>query len=123
MEGPPMRAYQLAPEGNAYRLNLVEGDAPAPGPGEVRVRVRASSLNYRDLITLKNLAGRKVAGVVPVSDGAGEVAAVGPGVTRWRPGDRVAGIFFQKWLSGRFDLAYHQSDLGGSRNGMLADEV
>lgn len=118
-----MRAYRYAPEGKAYRLDLHDEARREPGPGEVVVRVHATSLNYRDLIALRNMAGRDVAGKIPLSDGAGEVVAVGPGVTRVQPGDRVAAIFFQKWLSGRFDLAYHQSDLGGTIDGMLAEEV
>lgn len=118
-----MRRYEYTPEGEAFALRLVESPSPAPGAGEVLVRVRASSLNYRDLITLRKKAGREVAGIVPLSDGAGEVAAVGPGVTRWKPGDRVAGCFFQGWASGPFRMAYHKTDLGGSIGGMLAEEV
>lgn len=118
-----MKFYQYVPEGEAYRLQQTEGPSPTPGPGEVRVRVRATSLNYRDLITLRKQSGRQVSGIIPLSDGAGEVVAVGSGVSQWKPGDRVAAIFFQKWLSGRFDLAYHKSDLGGGINGMLAEEV
>jgi NADPH:quinone reductase-like Zn-dependent oxidoreductase len=118
-----MKAYQLKADGTAYRLELVERPAAAPGSGEVQVRVRATSLNYRDLVNLKNLAGRKVEGITPVSDGAGEVTAVGAGVSRFKPGDRVAASFFQKWLGGRFDLSFHQSDLGGALHGMLAEEV
>ena len=69
------------------------------------------------------MAGREVEGIVPLSDGAGEVAAVGEGVTHWRVGDRVAGCFFQGWASGPFELSYHKADLGGSLDGMLAEEV
>lgn len=118
-----MRKYTYTPEGDAYALKLVESAAPSPGPGQVRVGVRASSLNYRDLITLRNMAGRKVAGVVPLSDGAGEVLEVGPGVTRWRPGDRVAASFFQSWVGGRFELSHHKHDLGGSLDGLLTEEA
>jgi NADPH:quinone reductase-like Zn-dependent oxidoreductase len=89
----------------------------------VVVRVRAASLNYRDLITLENRAGRDVAGIIPLSDGAGEVAAVGTGVRDVRVGERVAGCFFQNWKTGPFQIAHHQNDLGGSIDGMLAEEV
>ncbi len=118
-----MQRYEYKSDGGAFRLDLVERAMPTPGPGQVRVRVRVTSLNYRDLITLRKLAGREVAGIVPLSDGAGEVAAVGEGVGRWKVGDRVAGCFFQGWASGPFDLAYHKTDLGGSVDGMLAEEV
>jgi NADPH:quinone reductase-like Zn-dependent oxidoreductase len=116
-----MQAYQFTRDGDGYRLGRVERPEPTPGPGRVAVRVRAASLNYRDLIHLRNKAGRDVAGRVPLSDGAGEVVAVGPGVTRVRVGDRVAGCFFQTWLAGRFDMAYHGQALGGTADGVLAE--
>jgi NADPH:quinone reductase-like Zn-dependent oxidoreductase len=118
-----MRAYAYQPSGSEYRLTVEDRPTPEPGAGQVRVRVRAVSLNYRDLIALRNKAGRKVAGRIPTSDGAGEITAVGPGVTGWNPGDRVAGIFFQTWEGGRFDLAHHKQDLGGAIDGLLAEEV
>jgi NADPH:quinone reductase-like Zn-dependent oxidoreductase len=117
------RRYILEEHAAAYRLKVKHDDAPDPGDRDVRIRVRAASLNYRDLIALKNLAGRKVAGVTPLSDGAGEVIATGSEVSRFKVGDRVAACFFQAWLGGRFDMAYHKSDLGGTIDGMLAEEV
>jgi NADPH:quinone reductase-like Zn-dependent oxidoreductase len=116
-----MRCYELTPDGPAYRLEQKTRPDPVPGPGRVVVRVRAVSLNYRDLINRGNKAGRNVAGRVPTSDGAGEVVAVGPGVTRVKAGDRVAGCFFQSWVGGRFELRHHQSDLGGTLDGMLSE--
>lgn len=108
---------------DAYRLVVEDRPTPTPGPDQVIVRVRATALNYRDHITYRNLAGRKVDGRIPLSDGAGEIIAVGSHVTDWKPGDRVAGCFFQTWNGGRFDLAHHKQDLGGSVDGMLAEEV
>ncbi|MBB4613763.1 zinc-dependent alcohol dehydrogenase family protein [Novosphingobium taihuense] len=83
-------------------LKLVETETPQPGPGEVLVRVRACSLNYRDqIIPLGFYMGGVVqSDTVPLSDGAGEIAAVGTGVTSLAIGDRVAGIFFQDWMDG-----------------------
>ena len=118
-----MRGYTLAPAGTAYTLAAFDRPDPVPAPGRVVVRVRAAAVNYRDHIILHNLAGRDVIGRVPLSDGAGEVVAVGPGVTGWKVGDRVAGCFFQGWRGGRFDMAYHKTDLGGSIDGMLAERV
>jgi len=118
-----MKAYTLQPTDTAYRLSLDERPTPEPGPGQVRVRIHAVSLNYRDLIALRNKAGRKVGGRVPTSDGAGVITAVGPDVRHWNIGDRVAGCFFQTWEEGRFRLAHHKSDLGGNIDGMLAEEV
>lgn len=83
-------------------LKLVETETPQPGPGEVLVRVRACSLNFRDqIIPLGFYMGGVVQNdTVPLSDGAGEIAAVGTGVTSLAVGDRVAGIFFQDWMDG-----------------------
>ncbi|MCZ2342776.1 MAG: NAD(P)-dependent alcohol dehydrogenase [Bacteroidales bacterium] len=118
-----MKAYVYRSAGDTYRLAVEERPTPTPGPDQVVVRVRATSLNYRDHITLHNLAKRKVDGRIPLSDGAGEIIAVGTNVTDWKPGDRVAGCFFQTWDGGRFDLSHHKQDLGGSVDGMLAEEV
>ena len=83
-------------------MEIVEHDKPLPGPGEVLIRVRACSLNYRDqMIPLgRYFGGAVTADQVPLSDGAGEVEAVGAGVTRFAVGDRVAGLFFQNWADG-----------------------
>lgn len=83
-------------------LRLVDTAVPQPGPGEVLVRVRACSLNYRDQIIPLGLymGGVVPHDTVPLSDGAGEIAAVGSGVTSVSVGDRVAGIFFQDWMDG-----------------------
>src|SRR5437588_3126769 len=82
-------------------LTVSERPEPQPGPGQVLLRLRAWSLNYRDLLVVKGLYNPKLKlPMVPLSDGAGEVAAVGPGVTRVQTGDRVAGIFMQQWLAG-----------------------
>jgi NADPH:quinone reductase-like Zn-dependent oxidoreductase len=118
-----VRRYIFVPEGEKFGLKVIDLPTPALKPGEVRVRVRAVSLNYRDLIALRNLAGRKVAGIVPLSDGAGEVAEIGEGVTRFKVGQKVAGCFFQGWIDGPFRMAYHKADLGGTIDGMLAEEV
>jgi len=113
-----MRAYVLTGSADAP-LELREVPVPAPGPGEVLVRVRATSLNYRDLMMVRR--GRR--GIVPLSDGAGEIAAVGAGVRSVAEGDLVAGTFFSHWPSGRITAAVHDSALGGSVDGMLAEYV
>ena len=105
-------------------LEFVERPTPHPGPGEVLVRVHAVALNYRDLLMLKGLYNPKLKlPRIPCSDGAGEVAAVGEGVTRWKPGDRVAGIFMQNWLDGPLTPAKAKGALGGDIDGMLAEYV
>jgi NADPH:quinone reductase-like Zn-dependent oxidoreductase len=105
-------------------MTLVERDAVQPGPEQVQVRVRAISLNYRDLMVVQGKYNPRMAlPRVPCSDGAGEVLAVGAGVTQWKPGDRVAGIFMQNWIEGRPSAAKSKGALGGDIDGMLATEV
>ncbi len=120
-----MRAWEL--RGNGLEtLALAEREPPRPGPGQVVVRMRAASLNYRDLLVAGGSyarGGPPRRPLVPLSDGAGEVVEVGPGVTRLRPGDRVAGAFFQKWIDGPFDAEKGASALGGAIDGVLAEQV
>src|SRR5262249_17849830 len=85
---------------------------------------RAVSLNYRDLLMVKGLYNPKLRlPMVPVSDGVGDVAAVGAGVTRVKVGDRVAGNLIQKWLAGEPTEAKARSALGGGQEGMLTEAV
>jgi len=115
-----MKQWQLGPQPGWENLELVSVGDPVPGPGEVLVRLRAASLNYRDLL-VATLPARFVPGRVPLSDGAGEVVAVGPGVSHWQVSDRVTGMFFRDWVSGRFENRYHQSALGGPVDGVLRE--
>jgi NADPH:quinone reductase-like Zn-dependent oxidoreductase len=97
---------------------------PDSRTGQVLVRVQAVSLNYRDLMIAKGSYGGKLPeGRIPFSCGAGEVLAVGPAVTRFQPGDRVAGTFFQSWLAGEISESDHKSALGGGIDGMLAERA
>src|SRR3989440_10578289 len=101
-------------------LHVVERPEPRPGPGQVVLKMRAWSLNYRDLLVVKGLYNPKLRlPLTPLSDGVGEVAAVGDGVTRVKVGDRVAGIFMQRWLDGDVTEAKARSALGGGAEGML----
>ena len=104
-------------------LTLVERPDPTPGPRQMLVRVRATSLNYRDLITLEGQSARAAPkpDLIPLSDGAGEVAAIGPGVSRFKVGDRVAGCFMQRWIGGTIDEAAQASAMGGAIDGMLTE--
>jgi NADPH:quinone reductase-like Zn-dependent oxidoreductase len=86
------------------------------------MRVRASSLNYRDLMVLKGGGrGPTKLGVVPLSDGAGEIAAIGDGVTRVKVGDRIAGCFHPRWFGGPIQPDYLTDRLGANLDGMLAE--
>jgi NADPH:quinone reductase-like Zn-dependent oxidoreductase len=118
-----MKAYQLTATTGPDALRLVELPEPKPAPGQVLLRVRATSLNYRDLLVSDGRYGKIALPLIPLSDGAGEIAAVGKGVTRWKTGDRVAGTFFQGWPSGPFRREMANTALGGALNGMLAEYV
>lgn len=117
-----MKAYELHAKEGFDALTLVDRPSPELGPHDVRVRVRAVSLNYRDIVIARG-AQRSSKRVVPVSDGAGEVVAVGSAVTRRSVGDRVAGSFFPTWTGGDLSDFHHANALGGSVDGMLAEEV
>lgn len=119
-----MRAWQINQEFGIENLTLADRPDPQPGHGQIAIRVKATSLNYRDLMTVKygGMRGLRLP-LIPLSDGAGEVVAVGESVTRVKPGDRVAGIFFQNWLAGGSDASHAASALGGSLDGMWAELV
>jgi NADPH:quinone reductase-like Zn-dependent oxidoreductase len=104
-----MRVYQLDRPGSLDGLVLAERDIPLPAAGELLVRVRASSLNFRDLMIINGPYPMPVSpGRVPLSDGAGEVVAVGAGVTRFKVGDRVINSFFPNWFGGAFNAMPEQ---------------
>jgi NADPH:quinone reductase-like Zn-dependent oxidoreductase len=119
-----MKLYEFHETKGIDSLMPIEREAPKPKHGEVLIRVHAVSLNYRDLLIAD---GRYQRGLklplIPISDGAGEVAEVGEGVTRVKIGDRIAGIFIQSWLAGEATPTTPQTVLGGSVDGMLAEYV
>ncbi len=116
-----MRVYRLEEFGKLSGIGLRDEPIPEPGPTEILIRVRAASLNRRDWMILQQtypLPARP--GVVPLSDGAGEVVAIGCRVKRFRPGDRITGSYFPRWRGGRItrDLA---DQLGCTLDGMLTE--
>jgi len=118
------KAWKFRKDGAHYALKSESVSLPAgPAESSVRIRIRATSLNYRDIVGWKNLAGRPVDGRTPCSDGTGEIIAVGSEVRDFQVGDRVAGCFFQTWMSGRFDMMHHRNDLGGTIDGMLQQMI
>jgi len=119
-----MKAYHITqPITGLESLQQVELDQPEPGPGQVLIRVRAASLNYRDIavVTGNYPVAIPDRGFIPLSDGAGEVEAVGAGVERVKVGDRVAGTFFQTWVDGRPPPG--MAPLGVPLDGVLAEYV
>jgi NADPH:quinone reductase-like Zn-dependent oxidoreductase len=118
-----MRAYRLVGSG-IEGLALRDEAIASPRPTEVLVRVHAASLNYRDLLLARRSSIQGSApppAFIPLSDGAGEVVAIGEGVTRFAVGDRVAGIFTQNWLHGSRRFVAPGHALGGEIDGMLAE--
>jgi NADPH:quinone reductase-like Zn-dependent oxidoreductase len=118
-----VKAWQIIERGSLDGLHPVELPQPTPAHGQVLVRIRAVSLNYRDLIATRMARPGMLTPLIPCSDGAGDVVAVGEGVSRWRVGTRVAGCFFQSWTSGRVSREMIHTDLGGARHGVLAEYV
>jgi NADPH:quinone reductase-like Zn-dependent oxidoreductase len=118
-----MRAWQISSFG-IDSLEFVERPTPSPDPGQVLVKVRAISFNYRDLLMVKGLYNPKLKFPrIPCSDGAGEVVATGEGVTAWKPGDRVMGIFMQNWHDGELTPIKARGALGGDIDGVLAEYI
>jgi NADPH:quinone reductase-like Zn-dependent oxidoreductase len=116
-----MRAYQVRQFGLEH-LKQVELPMLQIAPGTVLIRVHAVSLNYRDLMVVKGFYNPKMElPRIPCSDGAGEVVAIGDGVTQVRVGDRVCGIFMQRWLDGPLTAERSKAALGGDVDGMLAE--
>jgi NADPH:quinone reductase-like Zn-dependent oxidoreductase len=119
-----MRSYEIQEYGGSSGLKLVERPLPEPDNYDVVVQIRATSLNYRDLIVLQGKYDRNpTVGRVPLSDGAGEVVAVGSAVTKFKLGDRVAACFFQGWPAGRFSGEMHRTALGGPIDGVLTEQA
>jgi NADPH:quinone reductase-like Zn-dependent oxidoreductase len=105
-------------------LHIIDRPEAKPGFGQVLLRMKAWSLNYRDLLVAKGLYNPKLKlPFVPLSDGVGEVIGIGDGVTRVKVGDRVAGIFMQRWLAGELTDAGGKSALGGAIEGVAAEQV
>lgn len=115
-----MKTYELNPALQGIgALTLVERPEPALDAGQVLVRMRAASLNFRDIQILRGTYGVQPA--IPLSDGAGEVVAVAPEVTRVKVGDRVAGSYYQTLISGELTQEQSPSALGGVIDGVLTE--
>jgi len=122
-QGEKMKGWRIASFGISD-LERFEAPIPTPGPTQVVIKVHAASLNYRDLMMVKGYYNpRMELPRIPCSDGAGEIVEVGKEVTTLKPGDRVAGIFMQRWLDGPPSLAKQKAALGGDVDGMLAEYV
>ena len=119
-----MKAIAMQTAFGIDNLHVIDRPEPEPGAGQVLLKMKAWSLNYRDLLVAKGLYNPKLKfPFVPLSDGVGEVIGVGDGVTRVKVGDRVAGIFMQRWIAGELTDAGGKSALGGAIEGVAAEQV
>ena len=117
-----MRAIEIRDRFGLDHLAMAERPMPQPGPGQVLVRMTAATLNYRDLLVVEGTYNPKLRlPMVPVSDGAGTVEAVGEGADRFRPGDRVVSVFFQGWLEGEPTTEKLATGLGANLDGVLCE--
>lgn len=117
-----MIAYRIVSDRGIDAIERSQTETPRPGAGEISIDLRAASLNYRDLMVARGGYPRNDRRPsVAMSDGAGVVAEVGPGVTGWKPGDRVVANFMRDWVSGAATERALNSSLGGGVDGVLAE--
>jgi NADPH:quinone reductase-like Zn-dependent oxidoreductase len=118
-----MRVLELRPPFGVDALAFTTRPDPTPGPRDVVIRLTALSLNYRDRLVIDGVDRWRPAGPrIPVSDGAGVVVAAGPEVTRFAEGDRVAPVFYPRWIDGRPTAETMQGALGGAAaDGLYAE--
>ena len=108
-----MKVIEIRDKFGVEFMAVAERPEPVPGPEQVVLKMKAFSLNSRDLLVV-NGVGRWKPSLprIPLSDGVGLVAAMGSGVSRVKMGDRVAPIFYPKWLDGRVASQKMGSPLG-----------
>lgn len=117
-----MKVISVQSPGGLDKLAIQERNSPAPGAGEIRVRWHATSLNYHDyLVAIGAIPVPE--GRIPMSDGAGEVTAVGNGVKQWQVGDRIMSMFFPNWIEGKPTLPKTRAIMGESVDGCMAEEA
>ena len=118
-----MKIFQLQEDWSIDNLTLTERPKPEPGPGQVLLKMKAASLNYRDLVVPQRGYG-KLTGtlpLIPISDGVGEVIAIGEGVGRVAVCDRVCPLMIQSWISGPPTMERLISTLGGPLDGVMTE--
>lgn len=117
-----MRAFHIDRFDDPSGLVIREHDVPSPGPNEVLLRIHAASLNPRDLMILnRTYPAPGHDGVIPLSDGAGEVVAVGDAVSRVAIGDRVSSTYFLGHVDGPLTYEHAGAQLGATLDGMLTE--
>lgn len=114
------RAMRLRHQPCLDNLHLETCEVPPPGPGEITVRIGGASLNFRDGLVINGIFPAKD-GLIPLSDGAGEVVAIGPGACEFTVGDAVVSTFHPKWLDGHVDRAELDNAPGGPADGFACE--
>ncbi|MEL6253110.1 MAG: NAD(P)-dependent alcohol dehydrogenase [Bacteroidota bacterium] len=115
-----MKSVVVKQPGGLDHLTIQESNDPQPAAGEVLVRWHATSLNFHDYLVA--IGGIPVPeGRIPMSDGAGEIVAVGEGVSKWKEGDKVMSLFFPNWIEGKASLAKTRSISGESFDGYITE--
>jgi NADPH:quinone reductase-like Zn-dependent oxidoreductase len=119
-----MKVYEIQSKPESGNLVLTERPQPQLAHGQVLLKMRSASLNYRDLQVLRRTyTAEQPFGIVPLSDGVGEIVALGEGVTKVKVGERVATLFMPEWQAGDLTREKANSALGGAANGILAEYV
>lgn len=117
-----MKAMRLGQPASVDNLRLAEAEAPPPGPGEITVRLRAAALNFRDGLVVGGFFPASD-GLIPLSDGAGEVIAVGKGVSEFATGDAVVSTFHPAWQDGHIERGALTGGPGGPADGFACEEA
>lgn len=116
------KAIIVAPNGGFDNVGVGTSPALPPRPGEIRVRLRASSLNYHDYAVVSGMWGPQEPRI-PMSDGAGDVVAIGEGVDDFKVGDAVVSTFFPTWLDGSPHVDSFATVPGDGVDGYAREEV
>ena len=118
-----MRVFELRDGWDPANLTLAERPDPTPAADEVLVRLKAAALSYRDTLVVRRGYGRYSGELplIPVSQGAGEIIALGDDIGGWERGDRVCPLFNQGWLTGGYQPDYMWTRLGGPLDGVMRE--
>jgi NADPH:quinone reductase-like Zn-dependent oxidoreductase len=114
------KAMRIRQPASLASIELGAAEVRAPGPDEIQVRIRAASLNFRDHLAASGFF-KYPDGLIPLSDGAGEVTAVGAGVTEFKPGDAVVSTFHPAWLDGHVERSQLNNSPGGPADGFACE--
>ena len=117
-----MKAMRIGQPASLDTIYLDSAEAPPPGPGEIRVRIRAASLNFRDGLVVNGFFPAKD-GLIPLSDGAGEVLDIGEGVREFAVGDQVVSMFHPNWIDGHIEKAQLDNSPGGPADGFACEQA